>query len=94
MQTGAHDGQWRTLADQIRPDRPADALDVCLRLAEPLTTQTGNAVYERLVDLLLSIRDCHGRWGTPDAFTEYATALRTSRRRKRNLMRLMDEHGL
>ena len=58
------------------------------------TTQTGNAVYEQLVGLLLSIRDCHHRLGTPDTFRTYITALRASQRRKRNLMRLMDEHGL
>ncbi|MEE1766320.1 SWIM zinc finger family protein [Streptomyces sp. SP18BB07] len=93
-ETGAHDKQWLTLADQVRADRPADALAVYLRLAEPLTAQTGNAVYEQLVVLLLSIRDCHRRLDTPDAFTTYVTALRASLRRKRNLMRLMDEHGL
>jgi uncharacterized Zn finger protein len=94
VETGAHDRQWLTLADQVRADRPADALDVYLRLTEPLTTQTGNAVYEQLVGLLLSIRDCHHRLGTPDTFTAYAAALRASQRRKRNLMRLMDEQGL
>ncbi|MFE9093642.1 SWIM zinc finger domain-containing protein [Streptomyces sp. NPDC007264] len=92
--TGAHDRQWVTLADQVRADRPADALGVYLRLAEPLLKQTGNTVYEELVALLLSIRDCHRRLGTPDEFTAYVTALRTAQKRKRNLMRLMNEHGL
>ncbi|MFD7920054.1 SWIM zinc finger domain-containing protein [Streptomyces sp. NPDC059740] len=91
---GAHDDQWLTLADRTRAPRPADALRVYLRLAEPLTRRTGNAVYEQLVNLLLSIRDCHRRLGTPDDFTTYVTALRTAQKRKRNLMRLMDEHGL
>lgn len=92
--TGAHDRQWLALADQARPDRPADALGAYLRLAEPLTRQTGNTVYEQLVDLLLSIRDCHRRLGTEDEFAVYVTALRTAQKRKRNLMRLMEEHGL
>ncbi|MEU9848053.1 DUF6880 family protein [Streptomyces sp. NPDC047985] len=93
-ETGAHDRQWLALADHARPDRPSDALDVYLRLAEPLTRQTGNAIYEQLVGLLLSMRDCHRRLDTPDEFTAYVTALRTTQKRKRNLMRLMDEHGL
>ncbi|MFF0451447.1 SWIM zinc finger domain-containing protein [Streptomyces sp. NPDC004609] len=93
-ETGAHDGQWLILADQARADRPADALAVYLRLTEPLTRQTGNAVYERLVSLLLSIRDCHHRLGATNDFTTYITGLRATQRRKRNLMRLMDEHGL
>ncbi len=94
VETGAHDRQWLTLADQIRPNRAADALDIYLRLAEPLSTQTGNTVYQQLVALLLSIRDCHDRLGTPDMFTAYAAALRASQRRKRNLMGLMDDQGL
>ncbi|WP_081240380.1 SWIM zinc finger family protein [Streptomyces viridosporus] len=93
-ETGAHDDRWLTLADRSRTARPADALTVYRRLAEPLTGQTGNAVYERLVGLLLSMRDCHHRLGTPDDFTAYAADLRAAHKRKRNLMRLMDEHGL
>ncbi|MEW2082993.1 hypothetical protein [Streptomyces sp. NPDC005283] len=93
-ETGAHDRQWLALADQARETRPADALGVYLRLAEPLTKQTGNQVYEQLVSLLLSARDCHRRLGTLDEFTVYATALRTAQKRKRNLMRLMEQHGL
>lgn len=92
--TGATDQQWLTLADQSRATRPADALAVYLRLAAPLTRQTGNHAYERLVSLLLSIRDCHHRLGTPDEFTAYTADLRTAHKRKRNLMRLMDDHGL
>ncbi|MGW5678662.1 SWIM zinc finger family protein [Streptomyces sp. NPDC003860] len=91
---GAHDGQWLTLADQSRASRPADGLAVYLRLVGPLTRQTGNHAYEQLVSLLLSIRDCHRHLGTPDDFAAYATALRNDQKRKRNLMRLMDEHGL
>lgn len=93
-ETGAHDQQWLTLADQARATRPADALGVYRRLAEPLTRQTGNAIYEQLTSLLLSIRDCHRRLGTSDEFATYLTALRASQKRKRNLMRLLDQHGL
>lgn len=94
VDTGANDRQWLALADQARVARPADALGVYLRLTEPLTKQTGNAIYERLVSLLLSIRDCHRRLGSAGEFTAYATALRTAQKRKRNLMGLMDAHGL
>jgi uncharacterized Zn finger protein len=93
-EAGAHDRQWLILAEQARSARPADALGVYLRLAEPLTQQTGNAVYEQLVSLLLGMRDCHRRLGTPDEFSAYVTALRTTQKRKRNLMRLMEQHGL
>ncbi|MER7782489.1 SWIM zinc finger family protein [Streptomyces albidoflavus] len=91
---GAHDGQWLTLADRSRTTRPAGALAVYHRLAAPLTCQTGNHAYEQLVSLLLGIRDCHRHLGTPDDFTTYVTDLRATQKRKRNLMRLMDEHDL
>ncbi|MFI8419462.1 SWIM zinc finger domain-containing protein [Streptomyces sp. NPDC085479] len=91
---GAHDGQWLTLADQSRPTRPADALAVYRRLVARLTRETGNHAYERLVSLLLNIRECHRRLGTPGEFTAYVTDLRAVQKRKRNLMRLMDDSGL
>ncbi|MEV7236428.1 hypothetical protein AB0N06_21285 [Streptomyces sp. NPDC051020] len=92
--SGAHDRQWLALADQARTTRPADALRVYQRLAEPLEKETGNAVYQRLTSLLLSMRDCHRRLGTPDDFAAYLAALRAGQKRKRNLMRLLDQHGL
>lgn len=76
------------------PTSPADALSVYLRLAAPLTRQTGNHAYDQLVSLLLSIRDCHHRLDTPDDLTAYAADLRAAQKRKRNLMRLMDAHSL
>ncbi|WP_031475329.1 DUF6880 family protein [Streptomyces bicolor] len=93
-ETRAHDRQWLALADQARAVRPAGALGVYLRLAEPLMNQTGNAVYEQLTSLLLSMRDCHRRLGTEDEFTAHLDALRADQKRKRNLMRLLDRHGL
>jgi len=64
------------------------------RLAEPTTKETGNKVYEQLVGLLLSIRDCHCRLGTEDEFAVYVTALHAAQKCRRNLMRLMDERVL
>ncbi|MFG3041929.1 SWIM zinc finger domain-containing protein [Streptomyces sp. NPDC048330] len=91
---GADDGQWLTLAELSRPTRPAAALAVYRRLAARLSRETGNHAYEQLVSLLLGIRDCHRGLGTPDEFTAYLTDLRAAQKRKRNLMRLMDDHGL
>ncbi|SCF59777.1 hypothetical protein [Streptomyces sp. Ncost-T10-10d] len=93
-ETGAHDRQWLALADQARTSRPSDALRVYLRLAEPLTKQTGNTIYEQLTNLLSSVRDCHRRLGTEDEYMSYVAALRAAHKRKRNLMRLLDRRGL
>ncbi|QCX82864.1 hypothetical protein C9F11_46580 (plasmid) [Streptomyces sp. YIM 121038] len=91
---GAHDRQWHSLADQSRATRPAHALEVYLRLAEPLRQQTGNRAYEELTSLLLAIGDCHRHLGSEDDFTTYLTTLRTGLKRRRNLMLLLDQHGL
>ncbi|MBV2353251.1 hypothetical protein KUM39_02550 [Streptomyces sp. J2-1] len=93
-ESGASAVQWTTLADQLRPTRPADSLTIYQRLATPLTHQTGTKAYTQLVALLLSIRDCHQRLGTQNDFTLYTAALRTAQKRKRNLIALLDEHGL
>ncbi|OLZ67484.1 hypothetical protein AV521_24295 [Streptomyces sp. IMTB 2501] len=93
-ETRAHDRQWLALADRTRAVRPADALGVYRRLAGPLMKQTGNAVYEQLTGPLLSMRDCHHRLGTDDEFTAYLAAPRAGHKRKRNLMRLLDQRGL
>lgn len=92
---GHADGhQWLTLADRTRDDRPADALTAYLRLIGPLLTQTGDATYEHLTELLLSARTCHRALGTEAAFTTYMTTLRADQKRKRKLMTFLDQHGL
>jgi len=86
--------QWLTLADLVGVDRPGDALPVYLRAVEPLRSQTGDSVYAQVADLLVKIRDCHERLGTGTQFTAYLTWLRADQKRKRNLMKLLDQRGL
>ncbi|MCX5610900.1 hypothetical protein OHB39_25540 [Streptomyces sp. NBC_00047] len=86
--------QWLALADRIRAQRPADALTVYLRWIEPLRKQTGNSAYERMTELLLSARACHLSLGTEAEFTSYLATLRADQKRKRNLMAMLDQHGL
>jgi len=86
--------QWLTLADLIGRDRPADALPVYQRAIEPLRSQTGGSVYQQVADLLVKIRDCHQRLGTAPQFAAYLAALRADQKRKRNLIKLLDQRGL
>jgi SWIM zinc finger len=86
--------QWLTLADLVGADRPDDALPVYLRAVEPLRSQTGDSVYAQVADLLVKIRDCHERLGTGTQFTAYLTWLRADQKRKRNLIKLLDQRGL
>lgn len=65
-----------------------------LALIEPLTSMTGDGTYRQIARLLLSIRDCHQRLGTMAEFTRYLTVLRMGQKRKRNLMKILDQNGL
>ena len=86
--------QRQRLADASITARPADALGVYLAAAEPLTRQTGDAAYRKLVRLLTSARACHEVLGTTGEFGRYMAGLRDASKRKRNLISLLDEAGL
>lgn len=92
--SGATQDQWIRLADSSVTTRPADALGVYLKAITPLTEQTGDNVYHQMARLLLSARACHEALGTPEKFRQYLTVLRTSQKRKRNLMKILADNGL
>jgi uncharacterized Zn finger protein len=90
----ASQAQWLTLADLAAEQRPADALGVYRQAIEPLKQITGDDNYRQIAKLLLQARACHQRLGTAQEFTAYLSALRTEQKRKRNLMKILDQHGL
>jgi tetratricopeptide (TPR) repeat protein len=90
----ASDDQWLRLANLVIETRPADALTVYRRLIAILKGQTGDGVYERIAQLLVSARTCHRRLGTDAAFDLYLRALRDDQKRKRKLIRILDAHRL
>ncbi len=90
----ASERQWLALADLIREERPADALEVYRRSIEPRTHRTGDGNYHEIARILLLARDCHRRLGTEERFATYVAELRAAQRRKRNLMKILDQHGL
>ena len=90
----ASDAQWLRLADASAATRPADALSVYLRAIAPLKSLTGERVYHRMATLLLSARACHETLGTMDRFAQYMTAVRLDQKRKRNLIKVLDQAGL
>jgi uncharacterized Zn finger protein len=91
---GATEAQWLRLADASIAARPADALAFYYRVIGSLKGQTGDAIYRRIAALLLSARACHQALGTPEEFRRYVAALRVGQKRKRNLMKILDENGL
>jgi len=90
----APERQRLRLADASITSRPADALAVYLKVIEPLTSMTGDGTYRQIAGLLLSIRACHQALGTTAEFTRYLTMLRMGQKRKRNLMKILDQNGL
>lgn len=90
----ATDAQLLRLADASIDTRPADALAVYLKAIAPLYQLLGDDVYRRMATLLLSARACHQVLGTPGEFRRYLTVIRTDLKRKRNLIRILDENGL
>ncbi|MFD7335523.1 hypothetical protein ACFV98_05910 [Streptomyces violascens] len=65
-----------------------------MRLIEPLKKKTGERTYQQVARLLLAVRSCHQHLGTEGEFTAYLTTLRADQRRKPNLMKALDRHGL
>jgi uncharacterized Zn finger protein len=86
--------QWLRLADLVAAARPAAALAVYRRLIEPLRPHTGDKIYEQAARLLRSARACHEALGTTAEFDRYLALFRADQKRKPNLMRLLDRHGL
>ena len=93
-QDGVPEVQLLRLADASVTARPADALAAYRRAIGPLKRLTGDNVYRRIATLLLSARACHEALGTTDEFRRYVALLRMDQKRKRNLMRILDENGL
>jgi hypothetical protein len=90
----ASERQWLRLADASTDSHPADALAVYRTTIGSLKVHTGDDNYRRIASLLLSARACHLALGTPDEFTRYLAALRVEQKRKRNLMRILNQNGL
>ena len=93
-QNVATDPQWRRLADASITSRPADALAVYLKAIGSLKGMTGDKAYRQMAALLLSARACHDALGTTGEFKRYLVLFRIEQKRKRNLMKILDENGL
>ncbi len=90
----ASEPQWIRLANASVTDRPADALAVYVRVIERLTQSTGESVYRQIAAHLIHARACHEALGTPEAFRHYVEVLRVTQKRKRTLMKILDQNGL
>lgn len=81
-------------SEQLWGDSPERRQPVYLRAIEPLRSQTGDPVYQQVTALLSKIQYCHQQLGTAAEFAAYLAALRADQKRKRNLIKLLDQRGL
>jgi hypothetical protein len=47
-----------------------------------------------IAKLLIKARSCHERLGSQTVFAQYVSDLRTEQKRKRNLMKILNQHHL
>lgn len=82
---------WLELAARLEKDRPREAIAIYRDQVEPTINRKTKADYRDATQLLAKVRDLLARTGSADEFPSYLDEVRSAHRRKRNLMRLLDE---
>ncbi len=90
---GCADALWLDLAAKRADTHPEASLPIYQRAVDQALTVTGNDAYQQAVDLLGKVRDLLRRMGREAEFAPYVASVRTTHRRKRNLMKLLDATG-
>lgn len=84
---------WLKLAAARAAEHPADSVRVYQMHIAALLKNTGDAVYREVVTFLERVEILLKRLDDEAAFARYVAELRETHRRKRNLMRLLDERA-
>ena len=84
---------WVELADRRAGEHPDEVLPVYQRAVEGMVARTGNDAYEEVVRLLRKVQELLSRLGREAEFAGQIASIRTTQRRKRNLMKLLDAAG-
>ena len=87
---GCADGLWLDLAREREQDHPEDALKVYRPRIGPLVA-AANGDYSEPVRLLLRVKRLMTRLGRQDEFARDIEGLRSTFKRKRNFLKLLDE---
>lgn len=87
---GCSDRLWLRLAAIREKTHPEDAIDIYKRRIEP-AIEHGNGSYEYAVELLGKVRELMLALGHEEEFADYLMHIRINWKRKRNLMKLLDE---
>ena len=87
------EGLWLKLAKLREESHPADAVRVYKNRIASLLRNTGNSLYEEAIEMLEKIEPLLDRSGQQAAFQSLLTDIRIMHKRKRNLMKLLDQQG-
>lgn len=82
---------WLRVAAVREERHPGDVVPVYREMIAPILKQTNNAAYAEAVKLLRKIRELMVRLELEAEFEDYLVALRVEYKRKRNLMKMLDE---
>lgn len=90
---GCNDAVWKEIAFARERTHPEDSLAVYKRLIPPLIEPVTNGQYEEPVDLIAHVRTAMRLRKRDEEFREYAAELRSTFKRKRNFLLLLDKRG-
>jgi uncharacterized Zn finger protein len=81
---------WMQLAAAREQDHPEDSLLIYRRRIEPLIEPVTNGNYDEPIRLIAKVGELLKRLGREQEFRDYVQHIRTTYKRKRNLMKLLD----
>jgi uncharacterized Zn finger protein len=94
QQGGCSDDVWFQLARRRQETHPADAIPIYQRRIEA-EVQHGSGGYEDPVRVLVALQRLYARAGeSAEAFAQYVARLRTTYKRRRNFIKLLDQANL
>jgi uncharacterized Zn finger protein len=88
---GCSDMLWLELAARRRRSHPRDALRVYERQVEVAIEGRDKRAYQEAVALMDHVRSVHEQLDDVDAFDQYVARVREQHKRKRNLVKLLDQ---
>lgn len=91
---GCAEPLWRRLADARADDHPADAIEVHRRHLDQALKPADNQAYDQVVTLLKKLQPCYDRLDRTDDFRSLVQDIRTTYKRRRNLISRLDRAGL
>lgn len=93
QQRGCSDGLWLELAKRREKSHPRDSIAIYRKHIDGLLRHTGNQIYEEVAAYLARIEKLVTGLDGKAAFKPLVLEIRKEQKRKRNLMKLLDEKG-